>query len=289
MRGYVTLASSHLGYLEMAVDLALSLREYNGEPIALVLGEELRAQAAPAQFAAFDRMVPLDPAYPRNIGKAYTARAGLFDAAISIDADCLVTGSLRGLWERMGRAPFAVQGEFIGPDDDREHHRRSTAALMRRFGLARYLRCNAGYMYFRREPGIAIAEACHALYREAFAGQIESFEILLGIVSSRFPIATIQGPIPMAFAPKLVLPADRRFPIVHVFGPLRRDTMAYLMDGVRRRRRAAGLPETASLPYWRRKSTWLSRRALRGALATAAVEQFIRWRRRVGTQRPVLG
>ena len=44
-RGYITVASRERRFLEFATDLALSVREFNPEPIALILGDELRPLA----------------------------------------------------------------------------------------------------------------------------------------------------------------------------------------------------------------------------------------------------
>lgn len=281
-RGFVTLAASRPHYLEFAVDLALSLREFNREPIALILADELRPRATRAQLAAFDHVVPLAPGFRRNLGKLDVARATPFARSLFVDADCLAIGDLAPVWERLASASFAVQGEFLDLAREREHHRRSTRTLMLRFGLDRYFKSNSGIMYFRKEAGMRMAEACLAIHRDGFRGRENHDEILLGIAAARFDVTAIGPPLPMPWDPGVVEVGDRRYQIVHFIAPLAPATMVWLLDAVRRRRAAAGLPPDASAPFWRHKVSPWSRRILRDRttqlIAAAAIGLRRAWR-----------
>lgn len=254
-RGYVTVASGDRRYLEFAVDLALSIREFNPEPITLVLGDELRAFATDAHRAVFDGIAALPEGYPAYLGKLAAPGATPYERTLYVDADCMVIGTLAGLWDRLAPACFAAQGQFLAADKDIEHHGFSTAALIGRFGLSRYFKCNTGFLYFRKAPGIAVADACMGVRRDAFGGRMTCDEILLGIVAEAHEVFAIRRPWPMPWSGHAVNPRETAFQIVHFIGAFRVDTLTWLLMEMRRRRKAAGLPPDDSTPMWLAKAT----------------------------------
>ena len=278
--GYITVACGHRRYLEMATDLALSLREHDEKPVALVLDEELRPAASDRHLSAFDHVVPLPAGYPPFLSKLAAPRATPFERSFFIDADCLAIGSLRDLWGGVEASDFAVQGRYVGAGEDHEHHFLSTAALVRNFGLGRYLRHNAGILYFRREAGRAVSAACMRLWEDDFRRQIPFDEPLRGLVGERFGIATIPKPYPMAWWPNLVAPGETKFRLVHFMGPLLPETLTWLLHAVRRRRRAAGIPWREGVLAWINKATrgripWLPQRFPHLAHAGALAEKNV--------------
>lgn len=253
-RGYMTVATGDPRYLEFAVDLALSLRQWNPEPTALLLGDELRPFATPAHLAPFDFVMSMPAGYPGALGKLATPAATPFARTLFVDADSVAIGSLAEAWRNLAPATFAVQGRYLDPGEDKIHHRFSTAALARRFGVERYLRNSAGLLYFRKDEGIAIAEACMRFRETGFAGLMPFEDILLALLGARLGISTIPHPLPMPWWPDIVEPGDDRYRIVHVMGPLKAPTMTWLLREIRERRDAAGLPRDASVMFWLRKA-----------------------------------
>lgn len=278
MRGFITLASTNPLYLELATDLALSLRAFGGGPIALILGDELREQASAAKLRLFDHIVPLPAGYPRNIGKLYAPVATPFERTIFLDADCLALSSFDDLWDRLAPFGFALQGTALSPDQDRVHNMRSTAETMRRFGIRRYVKSNSGIIYFRKEAGMAVAEACLRCFHEHFGPDMNCDETLLGIVSGTMEIATMPPPLAMPWLPSTLEPHDTRYKLVHLFGRPKRATMRWLMNDVRRRRAAAGLPPEESVRQWRRKTTPWRVKLIRYRVAMWGRERLLRRR-----------
>lgn len=285
MRGFITLASTKSDYLDMAVDLALSLRAVSRDPIALILDEALRARARPEELRLFDHVVALPPDYPRNIGKMFAPHASPFDETLFLDADCLALAPFDDLWERLRPFGFALQGEVLTPAIERIHHMVSTRDTMRRFGIERYVKSNSGLIYFRRDTGRVVADAAMRLFRENFRPEMNCDETLMGIVAGTIDIGVIRPPLPMPWWPGELEPGDTRYTLVHMMDAVKPDTMRWLMDGVRRRRAAAGLPPEASIPAWRRKATHWTWKKVKYRIVTSALEHGVRRRARAAARR----
>ena len=183
----------------MATDLALSLREHDEKPVALVLGEELRPVASDRHLSAFDLVVPLPAGYAQFLSKLAVPWATPFERSVFIDADSLAIGSLRDLWGGVEASDFAVQGRYVGAGEDHEHHFFSTAALVRNFGLDAICgTMRASSIFAARRQGCL--GRLHATMGGRFRRQMPFDEPLRGVVAERFGIATIQ-PYPMAWWP----------------------------------------------------------------------------------------
>lgn len=129
-RAYLTMAVGDSRYLEMAVDLALSLRAWTTLPIVLA-ADSLLAGAA-SRFAE----------------------------TVYVDADCIVLADPSHIWKGVGSGPLTMVGERLGLADDEYHHGFSTRYIMERLGLDAYLKTNSGVFHFRREGGRGALEAC---------------------------------------------------------------------------------------------------------------------------------
>lgn len=257
--GYITVASTKPRCLDMAVDLALSLREHDSRPVALVLGDELRPAATAGQLAAFDHIIALPEGYPLMYGKLATPWVTPFARTLFVDADCLAIGGLAGLWDSVDGVEFALQGRYLAPGENLSHQEFMTGTLSGQFGIERYFKCNSGVVYYRRDRGRLISDACMALYRRSFANRMPTDEILFALLADEYGIAPLPPPLPMAWWASDVQPHDRRFKLVHFVNPPARNTMEWLMDGVRRRRQAAGLPPNASVAAWYWKASAVHR------------------------------
>ena len=271
-RGYLTMAVGKVHYLEMAVDMALSLRGHTSRPISLAADAALAAEAESRYPSVFDSVVLLEERF--LVGRALkygTAAATPYDETIFVDADCIVLGSLECLWRVLESSDMAMLGEQLTPDQDHNHHGFSTRDLMQRFGLERYLKTNSGLFCFRRGPTLPVMEDCLDCYlNEArprlrwsiLMGAWLGDEIAFGIVGGRRGIDTLPDPSPMYWPPEfadldLSRPAK---PLLHLIWPPPAPALEIMLRGTRERRRAAEVPGDATA-HWLEEVRRLERMA----------------------------
>jgi hypothetical protein len=269
-------------YLEMAVDMALSLRPHTSLPVAIAVDERLGAIVHERYRVVFDAVVPVAARFLTGRALKYgCAEASPFEQTIFVDADCIVLGDLDGLLEVLAEHDLAMLGELLTRDDDGVHHGFSTRALMDRFGLDRYLKTNSGLFCFRKPQAAEIMEDCLRCYleeaRPALRGSIlmgrwVGDEIAFGIVGGRRRVGTLPPPAPM-YWPREIEQIDLgrpTKPVLHMLWPLPAPVLEGLVSDTVTRRRQAGVPGDGGA-HWRREAKsleWMARRQrLRDRLA----------------------
>jgi hypothetical protein len=272
-RGYLTMAVGSTHYLEMAVDMALSLREHTRLPIAVAVDQPLRAIIQDRYPRVFDDVVLLPERYRNGRALKYgCAEVSPFETTIFVDADCMVLDGLDSMLESLNGRPVAMVGELLTRAQDEMHHGFSTRELMSRFGLDRYLKTNSGLFCFRRSGALEVMDECYNCYvheaRPALRGSIilgrwVGDEIAFGIVGGRRRLSTLPQPSPM-FWPReiekldLVKPSK---PLLHMLWPLPGAALEQLVATTASRRQRAGIP--GDTEHWRRESRsleWMARR-----------------------------
>jgi hypothetical protein len=249
-------------FLEMAVDMALSLREHTAHPIALATDPVLAERTEALYPRVFDHVTQVPTRFLRGRGRKYgTAEASPFDETMFVDADCIVLAPLEQLWSALEEHDMAMVGSPLSLEHDQTHHGFSTRWLIRRFGLERYLKTNSGLFCFRRPAAVGIMEECldcfltevrPALRLRALLGGWVGDEIAFGVVGGRRGIGTLPVPSPMFWpedfeAMDLTEPAR---PLLHLIWPPPPAVVDELVEGMRMRRRAAGVPGDAET-HWR--------------------------------------
>lgn len=277
-RGYLTMAARQRRFLEMAIDMALSLRGHTQLPIALAADEPLAMLAQTRYEGVFD-VVTLVPRRFRE-GRALkygSAEASPFEETVFVDADCLVLGPMDDLFDVLGSHDMAMTGEHLTLADDRIHHGFSTSSLIRRFGLETYLKTNSGLFCFRRSAAIAIMEDCRACYVDevvrrlrwsTLLGKWLGDELAFGIVGGRRKVGTLPTPHHMYWPEEFpVLDLERPTkPLLHMIWPPEPATLEVLLHGVAARRAAAGVPDDDGGAHWREEVRRLGRLSKRRRL-----------------------
>jgi hypothetical protein len=271
--GYLTMAVGSTHYLEMAVDMALSLREHTRLPIAVAVDEPLRATVQDRYPRVFDEMVVLPERYRNGRALKYgCAEASPFETTIFVDSDCLVLGRLDFVVDALNGDPLAMVGQLLTRADDETHHGFSTRELMSRFGLDRYLKTNSGLFCFRKSGALEIMDECYncyvhearpALRSSIVLGRWVGDEIAFGIVGGRRRLSTLPQPFPMYWPREiesldLVRPTK---PLLHMIWPLPDAALERLVETTSVRRRIAGVP--GDTEHWRaevRSLRWMARR-----------------------------
>jgi hypothetical protein len=280
-RGYLTMAVGSSRYLEMAVDMALSLREHTRLPVAIAVDEPLGAILRERYAAVFDEVVQLPGRYMDGRALKYgSAEVSPFETTIFVDSDCIVLDELDFVLESLNGDPLAMVGELLTRADNEMHHGFSTRELMSRFGLDRYLKSNSGLFCFRKSGAVDIMDECFNCYvheaRPALRGSIVlgrwvGDEIAFGIVGGRRRLSTLPHPAPM-YWPREIERLDLlrpTKPLLHMLWPLPDATLERLVEITAARRRIAGVP--GDTDHWRmeaRSLKWMARRhRLRDRLA----------------------
>lgn len=273
-RGYLTLASGSARYLEMGVDMALSLREHTGHPIGLVCDEEIAEITITTYPTVFDEVTPIGADFRKGRTRKYgVAEACAWDEAVFVDADCMVLGALDHAFDALAAAPMAFLGEILSRDDDEIHHGFSTRQLMRTFELDHYLKTNSGLFAFRKAEAEEIMRAflrCFlsearpklrlSLLRGAWLGD----EIAIGIVGGRRKLQPLPKPAEMYWPSEFASldPERPTKPLLHFIWPLPTRTFTKLMRMAKDRREAAGVPWPGA-GHWVVEQTKLKRMAQR--------------------------
>ena len=252
-RGYLTMAVGKPRYVEMAVDMALSLREHTELPISIAVDALLEPTLRTHYANVFDEVVRLPERFIDGRALKYgTAAASPYEETMFVDADCIVLASLDGLWPVLEQADMVMVGQQLSEAQDENHHGFSTRDLVRRFGLQTYLKTNSGLFCFRRDAGLRIMDECLECYlHEArpklrwslLFGRWLGDEICFGIVGGRRRLDTFGEPSPMYWPGEFAtLDLDRPTkPLLHMIWPPRPDTLDALVERARARRKAAGV------------------------------------------------
>lgn len=283
-RGYLTMAVGSERFLEMAVDMVLSLRDHSPHPAALVADEAIAAVASAHYPDVFDEVVLVDERFRDGRALKYgLAEASPWDESAFIDADCFVLGSLDHCWASLTDHDMAMLGELLTADDDENHHGFSTRTLMRTFDLDRYLKTNSGFFCFRTEPSRRIMEAMRRCYLDEvrprlrwqiLLGRWLGDEIAIGIVGGRERLGTLPKPGEMYWPDEfadLDLDAPTK-PLLHWIWPLTPGQYSTVTKRARSRREAAGVRDVGDA-HWAREQENLETMARRRRM----LERFRIW------------
>lgn len=277
-RGFLTLAVGPRHYLEMAVDMALSLRDHTDLPVALATDEDLGKVVRSEFEGVFDHLTLLPDRFRDGRALKYgTAEASPFEETVFVDADSVVLGPLDRVFDVLEKEPLAMLGEQLTRDDDVRHHGFSTRSLMERFGLERYLKTNSGIFAFRRSDALGFMEECLETYVDEVRpglrwqivlGRWVGDEITFGVVGGRRNVEVLPGPGPMLWPPEIEeLDLDRPDrPLLHLIHPPPEPVTRTLVTRTTARRERAGVPSNGQR-HLLEEITKLERSARAGGLA----------------------
>jgi len=261
-RGYLTLAVGRPKYLEMAVDMALSLRAHGTWPIALAADPPLADLARARYGSVFDAVTLVPRRFLDGRAIKYgAAAASPFEETMFVDADCFVLGSLEYLWAGLDSADVAMLGEHLTERDNENHHGFSTRRLIRLFTLDRYFKTNSGIFCFRTEPARSLFDACldcylHEVRPKLWGGILRGGwvgdEIGFAVVGGRRSFGTLPLPHAMYWPQEFrTLDLDRPAkPLLHFIWPPDPPVLDRLLREASCRREAAGLAPTDHA-HWR--------------------------------------
>jgi hypothetical protein len=167
--GYVAIAFDDARYLDIAANLALSVRRAGHRPLSVLINPAVRFN--PAYDGLFDRVitVPDDPAFRGAMNKARLFDLTPYDRTFYIDADCLLfSPRIEFFWRKYRGQAFAVEGhkQSSGAVFACSLGQKDAAALCKLLNVPYLTVFNAGVMYFERTAASkAVFDKTIALYR----------------------------------------------------------------------------------------------------------------------------
>ncbi|HEY2008390.1 MAG TPA: hypothetical protein VGH23_05340 [Rhizomicrobium sp.] len=149
MQGYLTVALDQDRYVDMAVNLARSLRHFDKtRPICLVYNDKV--SLGPDAKGAFTHFVnmPVREDYLGCMNKIRLDEASPFDETMYVDSDCLlVKGDIDRHWSRMSSGFFSMTG---GKRQTGHWNSMDIAKTCEMFSIAYVVQMNSGVFYFKK-------------------------------------------------------------------------------------------------------------------------------------------
>src|SRR5690349_12923963 len=109
--GYVVLAMDDGRYLDLAANLALSIRRHEARPVSVIVNRAVSFN--PAYGDLFDQVIvaPDHPALRGAMNKARLYELTPYDRTMYLDADCLLfSPRIAFFWRKYAGHAFAVEG-----------------------------------------------------------------------------------------------------------------------------------------------------------------------------------
>ncbi len=146
-QGYIILATGPVQYIEMAANLAASLKVMDPKRPVCLAHDAGAVLPEPAR-ALFDDMValPKDERYPHVMNKIRLFSASPYEQTMFVDADCLlVKNDIDYWWLHAGTRPFSITG---GKDTKGEWKGVRIEDIIRQEGAEYLIKMNAGVFQF---------------------------------------------------------------------------------------------------------------------------------------------
>jgi len=260
--GVVTAAFGERKYLEMAVDLGLSLRGVSSLPLSIVTTPSGASYLGKHYKDVFDNVVPVSSLEKeRNKGKYLAAkleclRNSPYDRSIFLDADLVCVRDPSFLFDGLRTGVVRVHGRL----HDREscgvisHHGVRISEIIERLGLDTYTYSSLAVFAFDRAGGISLANLMENERAEwdrrtaVHFGDFLNDEIFLGVLGARSGVDFFSHPERSYQSLDMSFRWNREFSFVHP-GPMRNREAARIISGIVRRRVLNRRPLLPSL-YW---------------------------------------
>ena len=169
--GYVAIAMDDSRYLDLAANLALSVRRLDTRPISVIVNKAISIN--PAYRKLFDSIIeaPDVPEIRGAMNKARLYDLTPYDRTMYVDTDCILfSNRVEFFWRKLSGQPFAVEGirQTTGPVFACSLGVKDAGTICKRMNVPHVIVCNTGVMYFERSAIAAqIFERVLGLYHSA--------------------------------------------------------------------------------------------------------------------------
>lgn len=257
----MTLAFGSRKYVEMAVDFALSLRDWQPQPVAIAVDPPTAAYLADRYPAVFDAVIPIPEDWPPGWARKFSvAELTPFKRTVFVDSDTLVIDGLETVIADAERTGFAMMGEYLKAPGEMLHNGVPIGRLMSQFDLQRYFHNSSCAFTFERESGRKLLAECLRIWLDELSPpRLAPFtgygdELAFGLAAARGGMATLSEPYPVYWPDELpdLRPDNGWKPLCNLSSLPSSETLKWLLAGAVARRRLAGL-RSLSMRHWLHK------------------------------------
>lgn len=289
--GFVTIARGPWHYTELAVDMALSLRQFHDLPLILLADTASQARVAQLYPDIFTQVVALPQ--DANLGrvcKFRVAELAPLERGIFIDADIIILRDLDRELAQCGTAPIHMMGRFVDAQSGHRHHGVRVEKLCKLFNTDRFFTSHSGAFLYDRvgaQPLLAQAERVYGqLYNmRPPVGPLLGDELAFGIAAAQVGIAQMQDPYPVVWSGDFSSfdITNPRKAMLHFHTAPPAAVLAHVLAQIAARRVAAGLDPAIGVKAWKRKA--LRNRLDIMVIAKRLARQWRRFRQRMAGDR----
>jgi hypothetical protein len=169
--GYVAVAMDDSRYMDLAANLALSIRRLDTRPISVIVNKAMSIK--PEYRPLFDSIIeaPDEPDIRGAMNKARLYQYTPYERTMYVDTDCILfSHRIEFFWRKLSGHPFALEGlrQTTGPVFACSLGVKDAGLICARMNVPHVIVCNTGVMYFERSELTAqIFKRVLSLYRSA--------------------------------------------------------------------------------------------------------------------------
>lgn len=253
-------------YLEMAVDMALSLGEFHSDPICLLCDRPI-LEIVQARFPdVFDDLVLIETELDHPLAANFLlSELAPYERGLYIDADVIVLGRLDPWIEETKSKPIAMMGKYLEHGSGERHHDVLIDALLDAFDVPTFFKNHSGALGYQREAAAPFFRKSHAIYRRLHREKFRGVtlrkawignELAFGVAASGLHIDKMATPYPVYWGHEMLtldLQAPFRKPLLHFMAPPPPHVLDRVLADVAERRATWGF-DVISDEIWRKKA-----------------------------------
>ncbi len=206
--GYIALAMDDSRYMDLAANLALSIRRLDTRPISVIVNKAIHIK--PEYRALFDSIIeaPDEPDIRGAMNKARLYHYTPYERTMYVDTDCILfSHRVEFFWRKLSGQAFIIEGlrQTTGPVFGCSLGVKDAATIRARMNVPYVIVCNTGVLYFERNPQAEqVFNRVLALYRSPERDHISypfkhegeyNDEPFFGVVLPAMGIAPLDSPL----------------------------------------------------------------------------------------------
>ena len=151
MKGYLTLALDKQKYVDMAINLSLSIKRVDQSPVCLLINDKVKLPTKYESLFDYVITIPQNEDTSGCANKIFMFQHSPFEKTLFVDADCLMIGNdISFFWEVLEKYHFTVVGQKAKSGAWGRYM--NISQICQKFDLPYVVRMNSGVIYFDKSP-----------------------------------------------------------------------------------------------------------------------------------------